>query len=96
MCYAPYSNSDPKMYYAPNLDLEICHAFDLEMRYTHPDLGNVSCTKSRSKNVSYIRSRMCYAKNLDLKMCHAPNPDLRNIPDLRLLDYKHSKSGFGA
>jgi hypothetical protein len=50
MCYAPYSNSDPKMYYAPNPKLEICHAFDLEMRYApNPDLGNMLCTKSRSR-----------------------------------------------
>ena len=50
MCYAPYSNLDPKAYYAPNPDLEICHASDLEMRYAlNPDLGNVSCTKSKSR-----------------------------------------------
>jgi hypothetical protein len=82
--YAPYSNSDPKMYCAPNPDLEICHAFDLDMRYTPIlDLGNVSCTKSGSRNVSCIRSKMCYAPNLDFKMCHAPNLDLRNMSYIR-------------
>jgi hypothetical protein len=70
MCYAP--NSYLKMYNAPNLDLEICHASYPHLHYApNPDLGNVSCTKSRSRNVSCIRSIMCYAPNSDLKMCHA-------------------------
>jgi hypothetical protein len=99
MCYASYSNLDPKMYYAPNLDIEICHTY---RNMSCLRSKSAFCTKSRSRNVSCIRSRMCYATNsyfkmynapnLDLEICHASNPNLHYAPNPDLENVSCTKS----